>query len=74
MEEKIIQIVPAPKNIYAVYTNEDNPDRDITSNIICLALTDQGNVWLMDADESGRVAKVDSMANYKKIIRTYLPK
>ncbi|TYR78441.1 hypothetical protein FZC66_19350 [Priestia megaterium] len=65
MTEKIIQIIPAPKNLSAVYLDEDNPDKPILSKAICLGLTDQGEVVLMDMDETGFIDMADNAMNYK---------
>jgi hypothetical protein len=66
-DEKIIQIIPAPQNLYLEYENEDNPKRPITTKAVCLALTDQGEIYLMDIDREGWIDKADSVANFKGI-------
>ncbi|KSU86567.1 hypothetical protein AS180_17930 [Priestia veravalensis] len=65
MAEKIIQIIPAPKNLYAVYQDDEHPKEPILSKIICLGLTDQGEVVLMDMDETGFIDMADNAMNYK---------
>jgi hypothetical protein len=64
-EEKIIQIMPAPQNLFVKYTNDENPNEHITSKVLCLALTDAGEVYLMDMDESGWIDRADTAANFK---------
>ena len=45
MENKIIQIIPAPKALWAVYA-KDSGER--VSQVVCLALTATGKVMAMD--------------------------
>jgi hypothetical protein len=68
IDEKIIQIIPAPPKLYVEYVNEENPKRPITSPVLCLALTDQGEVYLMDVDSSGWIDRADSVGNFKGIV------
>jgi hypothetical protein len=67
-KEKIIQLIPAPQKLYLEYENEDNPKRPITNKALCLALTDQGEVYVMDIDSSGWIDKAESAANFKGIL------
>lgn len=45
MKEKIIQIIPAPANLYAIYAVDGGEG---ISEVVCLALTDSGKVLAMD--------------------------
>jgi hypothetical protein len=65
--EKIIQIMPAPQNLYLEYRNNDYPDDPIVNQPVCLALTDQGEILLMDIDDTGFVDRADSASNFKGI-------
>jgi len=68
MDEKIIQIIPAPAKLFAVYSNEENPKREITSRIVCLALTDKGEVYAMDTDSTGFIDRSDNAGNFKGFV------
>ncbi len=46
MKSEIIQIIPAPEALYAVYAT-DRGKR--TSQVICLALMDDGKIRALDA-------------------------
>ena len=60
--EKIIQIIPAPENLFAVYEDEEG---EFETKVVCLGLTNIGNVILMDIDYVGDVGEVGS--NIKRI-------
>lgn len=47
---KIIQIMPAPENLYVVYEDDDG---EFDSKIFCFGLTDEGEVVMMDMDGNG---------------------
>lgn len=64
MENKIIQIIPAPKNLYAIY---DDEKKEIISKILCLGLTDSGDILLLDVDEYGIVGEATDAVNFKNI-------
>ncbi|SHH87055.1 hypothetical protein SAMN02746098_01625 [Desulfosporosinus lacus DSM 15449] len=49
MKGKVIQIMPAPSNLYATY----NMTKEEHLNVLCLALTDQGEILVMDMDDDG---------------------
>lgn len=55
-DEKIIQIIPAPAGLYSIYTNEADPEDPIILKVVCLALTDCGNVEFMDMDDFGEIS------------------
>lgn len=64
MDNKIIQIMPAPESLYAVYYNEK---KEIISKILCLGLTDGGDILLLDIDEYGIVSEATDAVNFKNI-------
>lgn len=45
MRGNIIQIIPAPANLFAVY----GPDMEV--KVLCLALTDRGDIFKMVMDD-----------------------
>lgn len=55
MDEKIIQIMPAPKNLFVVHEDEE---REFTTRVVCLALTDHGRVFMMDTDDFGEIEEI----------------
>jgi hypothetical protein len=63
-EEKVIQIMPAPQNLYVEYENEENPEKPFRNQALCLALTDQGEIFVMDISDCGMVDKAESVSNY----------
>ena len=67
MNEKIIQIMPAPKGIYAIYKDGDG---SLTrTEIICIGLSDDGGVFFLDYSEDGEINIVNSISNFKGIER-----
>jgi hypothetical protein len=66
-DEKIIQIMPAPNDLFAEFANDDDPDNPFISRVICLALTDAGEIYLMDIDENGWIDKAESMNNFQGV-------
>ncbi|MBG9937446.1 pathogenicity island protein [Bacillus tropicus] len=66
MEGKIIQIIPAPADLNTVYQDCETGEL-ITSRTLCLALTDEGEVHLMDIDDSGWVDVAEAATNFKGI-------
>jgi len=66
MTDKIIQIMPAPKNLFAIYKNDN---QEIESPIICLALTSDGNVLSMDMGTDGWIDDAASPSNFLRIER-----
>ena len=61
MNEKIIQIIPAPKDLYAVYNIDINEGQ---SRILCLGLTNEGNVLILANSFGGDVRDVASKVNF----------
>ena len=66
LDEKIIQIMPAPSDLYAIFKNSYG---NVHSKIICIALTNEGNVQLLDVDEMGFVSDVSECSNFDGVIR-----
>lgn len=60
-DEKIIQVIPAPEGMFATY---DDEGKKISSKVICIALTNHGQVMIMDADNSGLVEDVMEAVNF----------
>lgn len=61
MDSKIIQIIPAPANLKALYREGGV---EITSLLLCIALKDDGDIVLIDIDNDGWIDEAESMANY----------
>ncbi|CUB52381.1 hypothetical protein BN2127_JRS10_01798 [Bacillus subtilis] len=66
MEGKIIQIIPAPADLHTVYQDCETGER-ITARALCLALTDEGEIHVMDIDNSGWVDVAEMATNFKGI-------
>lgn len=49
---KIIQIIPAPENMYVLYHN-NGPT--LKNRVVAIALWSNGDVTLLDVDNEGRV-------------------
>jgi len=64
---KIIQIIPAPENLYAIYKDDDNPDIPMEVKVICLGLTNEGKVILLDVDDTGYIEEVSEASNFQSI-------
>jgi len=59
VNEKIIQIIHAPKNMYAEYKDDDGNKLHV--KIVCIGLTNSGDVVLMDmTDGDGIIDAVGS--------------
>lgn len=61
MRGKIIQIIPAPENLYVTY----NDGEDFDVKVVCLALTDQGDILLMDIDDNGFITEAQGYTAIK---------
>lgn len=57
MERKIVQIVSAPDNLYALYVDDDGVE--FTTRIVCIGLTNTGEVVMMDTCDSGIVKEIE---------------
>ncbi|MES1054370.1 hypothetical protein FOA24_37375 [Bacillus thuringiensis] len=66
MERKIIQIIPAPADLTTVYQDCETGEL-MKSRTLCLALTDEGEVHLMDIDDSGWIEVAETATNFKGI-------
>lgn len=62
MQGKIIQIMPAPGNLLAVY----NMTKEEAYSVLCLALTDLGEILVMDMDEDGFVEESKNADCFKQ--------
>lgn len=58
----------APKGLFAEYINDEDPKETILSQVVCIALTDQGDIWLMDIDSEGWIERADTTGNFKGIV------
>jgi hypothetical protein len=65
-EEKIIQIIPSPTNLFIEY--QECADQVFKEPAICLALTDQGEILIMVIDDTGFIDRADSIENFKGIV------
>lgn len=63
MSKKIIQIIPAPSNLIAVY-NYDGKMSYIET--LCLALTDDGEILVMNMDDDGQTGVAVHDADFKR--------
>lgn len=67
MNEKIIQIIPAPKGFYALYEHEDG---NLTkTEIVCIGLSEDGGAFFLDYAEDGEISVVNYISNFKRIER-----
>lgn len=64
MEDKIIQIIPAPTNLRTVYQDEGE---EIISKVLCIALRDNGEVSLIDISSDGLIDDPETIQNYEGI-------
>lgn len=74
--ENIIQIMPAPENLYALYHNDEGDE--VGFPIVCMALTKDGDIKFCDVDDSGYIdisksndirEYIPDILHYKKITR-----
>lgn len=56
--DNIIQIMPAPENLYSAYKSIEGDE--IYSPIVCIALTKDGDIKFCDVDDSGYIDFVTS--------------
>ena len=61
MKGKIIQIIPAPSNLFAAY---DIDGEEEAEPILCLALTDQGKILIIDTDSLGEIGEPAEEINF----------
>lgn len=50
MNDKYVQIMPAPNNLYAIYEDEGE---EIESRIVMFALNEDGDITMLDMDKNG---------------------
>lgn len=75
MIEKIIQIIPAPLGLKAVWADQENREAYFESPIVCLALVnnDAGDgdefqtVELMHLDDNGVIEETTSLGNFVRV-------
>lgn len=67
MEDKIVQIIQAPSNLYSLYKDDEFPNQPMETKVICLGLTELGNVILLDIDDLGHVDDISTVSNFKGI-------
>lgn len=62
--ENIIQIMPVPENLYALYHNDEGDE--VGFPIVCMALTKDGDINFCDVDDSGYIdiAKSNDIRKY----------
>lgn len=68
-KEKIIQIIPAPSNLYAIYHDGDDPKHPMECKVVCFGLTDHGNVVPMDMDDEGYIEDITKVSNLIQVKR-----
>lgn len=67
-QPKIIQIIPAPENMNAIYEAEFQGEVEkIHSKIVCLALCDDGEVYPVSMDSEGMQYFPEQISNFKGI-------
>lgn len=75
MPDKIIQIIPAPPNMWAVWKPTENIEKEEYSPIVCLALMEDedGGTWVtpMSICEDGGIDDVMDFMNFGGVV---LPK
>lgn len=54
LNDKIIQIMPAPQGLLGVYT-DDTDGTEFYTHVVCLALTEEGDVLMLDTDDFGEI-------------------
>lgn len=65
-DDKIIQIIPAPTNLCAVYSQGDGSQ--YVAPVICLGLTNNGDVWPLDMSfVFGNYFIASNMPNFEKL-------
>lgn len=75
MPSKIIQIIPAPPNMWARWKPTENVEKEEYSPIVCLALMEDedGGTWVtpMSIGEDGEIDDVMDFSNFGGLV---LPK
>lgn len=59
MEDKIIQIIPAPENLYVRIINASNTETEYIP-IVCIALTSRGFIKFCDTNFLGIISEIPS--------------
>lgn len=55
IEKDVIQIIPAPENIFAAYKDKDG---EFYCPIVCMALLSDGEIHFCDTTSSGEIQNV----------------
>jgi len=63
MKGRVIQIMPAPDNLFAVYGKNGGEEE---RKALCVALTDQGSVFPMVMNNDGSVRETGEEDTFKR--------
>lgn len=55
IEKDVIQIIPAPENIYAAYKDEG---KEFYSPVVCMALLSDGEIQFCDTTSNGEIENI----------------
>lgn len=69
--DRIIQIIPAPPNMFVKWKQTDNVEENEISHVVCLALKEVEDITLvspMVAFESGEIEDAFEFSNYDGIV------
>ncbi|UXR29858.1 pathogenicity island protein [Staphylococcus simulans] len=64
MSGKYVQIMPAPNNLYAIYEDEGE---EIESRIVMFALSEDGDITMLDMDKNGWLDEAITACNFKRV-------
>ena len=65
MTDKIVQIMPVPETLYWTYELDG---KEIKQKPLCIALTVQGDIQVIDISDDGVSIDVTEISNFKRII------
>lgn len=65
--EKIIQIIPAPENLFAQYQLDGGTHSECP--VAFIGLSETGEIHFLDFDESGIVDEVTDSENFIRLVR-----
>jgi hypothetical protein len=66
-DDKIIQIIPAPSNLYCVFNDNETAGKEFESKVICLGLTNEGDIIILDLSTDGLIDDATTCYNFKEI-------